>query len=707
MSEILAPAGNENSAKAAINACADAIYIGLDKFSARSSAENFNESQLADICTYAHIFGVKVYVALNIVVKDCELNDFISSAVDAWNAGADALIIQDIFIGKFLKEKFPDMILHLSTQAGTCNIYGARLAKNYGFDRVILARETKLSDIEKISRIIETEVFVQGALCTCFSGQCYMSSFIGGNSGNRGKCKQPCRKKYSIDRKGFEDLAYRLSLSDLCVGKRIEEYLSAGVKSFKIEGRMRRPEYVAAAVNYYKKLINGTPADSELSDLKRAYNRGNYTAGLAFGQDKNFISSAVQGHIGEYAGIVKVENSKYVLQTNKQFSVGDSFKVLRDGTESGGALLTGTVKNGYILSSRDRLKNGDKAFITTDKALNERLLSQKRLVPLKVRAKFLIDKIPEIELNDFTFYGLKPLESAVSRPLTQDEIVRCFKKVDNYPFNPEVSVETDGVFIPLSELNSLRRKVYSEYFGIISSNKTTKYSTEVTVINGVAQKNSLSAVIATDLDGLNADIGILKLNDYSDDCKLLIGNFVGEKFLYLPPYIDDLGIDQIKKMMDGFDGIYCDSYYGIELAKELNKKLFAGTGFNITNGLSLSKCEADYKCLSKELTVKEADALSDYNVFYLCGGDIKLMDLIYCPFEKKCNSCDMRRTYTLTDENGRKFPLRRYKTDGCAFEVYNCAKLAPVKTSAGKLIDNTVSDETQSFTRGHSVNGIY
>ena len=217
----------------------------------------------------------------------------------------------------------------------------------------------------------------------------------------------------------------------------------------------------------------------------------------------------------------------------------------------------------------------------------------------------------------------------------------------------------------------------------------------------------MSAVIATDLDGLNADIGILKLNDYSDDCKLLIGNFVGEKFLYLPPYIDDLGIDQIKKMMDGFDGIYCDSYYGIELAKELNKKLFAGTGFNITNGLSLSKCEADYKCLSKELTVKEANELSSVNVFYLCEGGIKLMDLIYCPFEKKCNSCDMRRTYSLTDENGRKFPLRRYKTDGCAFEVYNCAKLAPVKTSAGKLIDNTVSDETQSFTRGHSVNGIY
>ncbi len=254
MSEILAPAGGENSAISAINAGADAIYLGLDKFSARSSAENFGADRLLKICQYAHAFGVKVYVALNTLVKDSELNEFISSAVGAWNAGADALIIQDIFLGKFLKENFPNMRLHLSTQAGTCNIYGARLAKKYGFERVILARETKLTDIAEISKIIETEAFVQGALCTCFSGQCYLSSFAGGNSGNRGKCKQPCRKQYAIDRKGFEDKAYRLSLADLCVGEKIDEYISAGVTSFKIEGRMRRPEYVAAAVNYYRNI---------------------------------------------------------------------------------------------------------------------------------------------------------------------------------------------------------------------------------------------------------------------------------------------------------------------------------------------------------------------------------------------------------------------------------------------------------------------
>ena len=193
MSEILAPAGGENSAFAAINAGADAIYLGLDKFSARSSAENFNRENFIKICKYARAFGVKVYVALNTVVKDRELTGFFNSVEEAWNNGADALILQDLFLGKFLKQRFPQLKLHLSTQAGTCNSLGAQLAKESGFDRVILARETKLSDIAEIAKIIETEVFVQGALCTCFSGQCYMSSFAGGNSGNRGKCKQPCK----------------------------------------------------------------------------------------------------------------------------------------------------------------------------------------------------------------------------------------------------------------------------------------------------------------------------------------------------------------------------------------------------------------------------------------------------------------------------------------------------------------------------------
>ena len=171
MMEILAPAGDESCAYAAINAGADAIYLGLSAFSARSSAANFDWQSLENLIARAHLFGVKIYVAMNTLVKNCELEEFVKSAVKAHNAGADALIIQDIYLGAYLKKLYPQMCLHLSTQAGVNNVLGAQYAKELGFSRVVLARETTIADVEKISKVIETEAFIQGALCTCFSGQ--------------------------------------------------------------------------------------------------------------------------------------------------------------------------------------------------------------------------------------------------------------------------------------------------------------------------------------------------------------------------------------------------------------------------------------------------------------------------------------------------------------------------------------------------------
>ncbi len=704
MAEILAPAGDKNSAIASINAGADAIYLGLASFSARSSAENFDIGSLKEICKYARTFGVKVYVALNTVVKDKEVKTFLDTAVEAWNSGASALILQDIFLGAIIKEHAPEIVLHLSTQAGTCNVYGAELAKKFGFDRVILARETSLNDIARISEIIETEAFVQGALCTCFSGQCYMSSFAGGNSGNRGKCKQPCRKKYTVDREGFTEKAYRLSLSDLCVGEDIKAYLDAGVTSFKIEGRMRRPEYASASVQYYKNILKGTEGD--LSALKRTFNRGNYTKGLAFGQDKSFISSAVQGHIGEFAGVIKVENSKYVCLSNKKFSAGDGFKVLRNGKEVGGGAYGSAVKGGFTVITRDRLKNGDKVFVTTDTALNARLLSGRRTLPVSVTVKLFAGRPAEAEINGFCVTGDAPLESAQTRPLSREDVSKCFYKVDGYPFAPECDLLTDGVFMAQSALNAFRRQVYSAYFEHLTFDGRRKVSAEFALPEIFKGRNTLTAEIAPSLNGIKADIGILKPDDYSEDLTLLTDKFAGKKFLFVPPYLSGEELPMIEKVSACFDGIYCDSYFGIILAEKLGKPLFAGCGFNITNSASLAKCSAEYVCVSKELTFGEVSALSAENVFCLAGGNIKVMDLIYCPFEKKCKTCDMRRDYIFTDEAGRKFPLHRYKTLNCRFEVFNCADLISDKCPVGALIDSTMSDKNRPFTRGHTASGI-
>lgn len=718
--EILAPAGSKQSAAAAINAGADAIYLGLDKFSARSSAENFSDGEFIEICKTAHAFGVKVYVALNTVVKDAELSGFISSAVSVWNGGADALIIQDLYLGKFLKEKFPAMKLHLSTQAGTCNVYGALCAKQAGFDRVILARETSLSDIAAISGIIETEAFVQGALCTCFSGQCYMSSFAGGNSGNRGRCKQPCRKKYSLDRSGFEESAYRLSLSDLCVGQDIAALKAAGVYSFKIEGRMRRPEYVAAAVGYYKNIASDD--GKYLSALKRTYNRGNYTKGLAFGQDKSFVSSSVQGHIGEFAGIIKVVNAKYICQSNLKFHRGDGFKILRGGAEVGGGLYGEEVKGGFTVNSSDRLKNGDKVFITTDTELNKRLLSDRARIPLEIKLEFIAGGRASADVNGVKFYG-DIIEAAKTSALTAEQIKRCFEKVDAYPFGPHFTdIKTENAFIPSSALNAFRRSVYGGYYDKIASSANAVCKFDFSLPENQTGRNGKTAVICGELNKLKADIGILKLNSLSDDPAPLLKDFAGEKFLYLPPYLTGEELQSAKPLLPLFDGVYCDGYYGRKFAAENGKKFFAGTGLNITNRISLSECGADYICLSKELTRAEADALARDNTFYLTAGNIRLMDLIYCPFEKKCADCDKRRVYTLTDGAGRRFPLVRYTTSECRFEVYNCADLVTDGSLSGRLFDCTVTGNANDVvacdtrdglekifrnrTRGHYSSGI-
>lgn len=708
MCEILAPAGDKNSAYAAINSGADAIYLGLKQFSARSSAQNFDSRELKEIIDYAALFGVRVHVAMNTLVKQDEVEGFIAAVKEAWSLGADAIIMQDLFLGRAVHKSCPEIVLHLSTQAGVCNEYGASLAKEFGFSRVILARETALEDIKKITKIIETEVFVQGALCTCFSGQCYLSSFAGGNSGNRGKCKQPCRKLYSIDRAAYESPAYRISPSDLSVGRDIITLKDAGVYSFKIEGRMRRPEYVAAAVSYYKNMLSGEEGD--LSALKRTYNRGNYTRGLAFGQDKSFLSSAVQGHIGEFVGTVKVANGRFICESRQKFTRGDGFKILRDGAEFCGGAFDGEAKGGFYISSAKRLKNGDKVFVTTDTALNARLLQTKRLKKCTISAFFEEGDYPKVVIDGFEFCGAERLSAAQNRPLLEEDISACFKKVGTLPLDinfDKISI-VGRPYLGMAALNAFRRDAYAAYAGHITDKHRTALDGTLKAPRIDGGDCGKKAVMCRDLSGVSADIGILKPDDYSGDLKALTKGFGGQKFLYLPAYLSGDEIAKIKGACTLFDGVYCDGTYGVALARELDKPLFAGVGFNVSNTFAAEWLQknAQYFCVSKELTVKEGAPLGADNAFVLSAGGIKVMDLEYCPFSRTCKSCDMRGVYTVTDEAGRKFPLRRYKTGLCRFELYNCAYLGEESGPFGALADFTVLDAPRlsaDFFAGRSI----
>ena len=704
--EILAPAGNLETAKIAIKSGANAVYLGLSSFSARANAENFDENALLETLKFAKLFGVKVYVAMNTIVKETEREEFLRTLLRVWSLGVDAIILQDLFFGKAIHEAYPDIVLHLSTQAGICNAQGAKLAKECGFARVILARETPLSEIEKITPIIETEVFVQGALCTCFSGQCYFSSFVGGNSGNRGRCKQPCRKQYSYDRVGYEEKAYALSLSDLCVGEDIEKLQNAGVISFKIEGRMRRSEYVASAVQYYRAILDGVieKKQTAFTSLKRAYNRGNYTKGLAFAQDKRFLSRAVQGHLGEKVGVVKVENGNYIVEGSYKPSTGDAFKILRDGKEIGSALYAKDTKRGFALSSKQRLKAGDGVFLTTCVETNKRVLEIERKKRVQLKLDFCVDRKAFAVIEGKEIYSEWTAQQATNRPLTKEEIKACFLKTDGLPIEvivEDIRLEGD-IFLPKSQLNAFRRQVFDSLFATTDlQDREYPYKELLTKKPCLEEENKKICVIGRDFSGVKGvDIAIYKFDDYKEepDQAFLQGKF--EKYLYLPPLATTLDLGRFSEIIDkyGLDGVYAESYGGIAFAIEKDYGVFAGVGVNLTNQVAINELikipNVKHYALSKELSEIEIKSLAVKDAFTLTTGDLKLMDLCYCPFEKTCGKCDKKSVYTLTDENSRQFPVRRYVvTSGeCKFEAYNCAKLVGSGVTNGKLLDCTLEN---------------
>lgn len=676
MIELLAPAGNRDSFFAAINGGANAVYLGLDLFSARKNAENFTKENLPYYITYAHLLGVKVYVALNTLVGDKELDGFFDYAEFCNDNGVDALIVQDMFLGKELRRRFPDLELHLSTQAGVNNVYGATLAKVYGFSRVVLARETSLIEIEKIAKIIETEVFVQGALCTAFSGQCYMSSFAGNNSGNRGLCKQPCRKLYTLKNNKISKNGYCISLADLSVNDRLPKLLEAGVCSLKIEGRMRKPAYVYYASNYYYQLLNGKKPS--ISPLSRSFNRGNYTYGLAFKQDENFISSKVQSHVGEIIGKICDVNKQFLkAKTNHTYNIGDCGKVLRCGEEVGNY----TCDNDYRLRHQGSCKIGDDLTITCDVKLERDYLNYKKSLSISLLARFFADNKAEVVFTDkdfsTTFYSDFILQKAQNRPVTCNEIIDNFLKCTDYPFLPNVIVETDGVFIAKSQLNSFRRQVYEQIVKILAPQIERRKNTLPICLEENMILNKDLLIIDDDFSDIakyDFTVAVFAPQDYSDgECFkkyfLDLKNNPCQKYLYLPPLLNSNDNGLIAPLLSKFDGIYVDGYYGVEFSKKHNIPCILGSGTNLYNAVSVKEARKDCKdvVLSKELSLSAANGLDGY---YLAAGSIKVMDLCYCPFGKTCKSCT-GEDYSVLSDGERDFVLRRIKLSECRFEVYN------------------------------------
>lgn len=717
--ELLAPVGCEENFYAAVNNGATAVYIGLSDFSARKNAGNFTLDRLPYVLSYAHLFEVKVYVAVNTVIKNNELTEYFETIKKAYLCGVDAFIVQDLFLGRKLKEFFPDICLHLSTQAGVNNLDGAKLAASYGFSRVIIARETEISEIKKIASFIETEVFVHGALCTCFSGHCYFSSFVGGKSGNRGLCRQPCRKKYKYIGDGIkDDYRFALSLSDLSLKNKIQELIAAGVKSFKIEGRMRSFEYVCASCDFYSNLLDGVCDGKKYEALLKAYNRGGCTEGLGFGQDSRLISDKIQNHFGVAVGKVASVCGDVIVpaELKKNILVGDCFKII-NVVEKGNCIAVGSSR-GVVLKYKGRVNSGDELRITKDIAVSEKYREKKKTFPIKAAFIAKIGEKPILIINGKSFIGNSICEKALTSAVSKSEIKDNLRKTDIYPFTVEPSCQIDSqIFILKKNLNELRARAYKEYFYSFAC-KDERALKNLDCIGKnidsyVLHENfeRTRTIISSDLSFVPNGIFdnfVFCPSDYNDESLFdeffsKIKNFSGKfanaprTFLYVPPFLNGADEKIISNRAPRFDGLYCESASGIFLAKRLNKLFFGGPELNVTNNFTFSEIIKEGifgLTVSKELSYSEISALPS-QAYVFCGGATKIMSLEYCPFSKKCKTCRRGDCMKLKDFEGREFPVRRFKLSSCRFEVYNCLPLRSDVRFNNEIYDFTLLSDIE------------
>ncbi len=506
--ELLAPAGSMDALKAAVIAGSDAVYLAGKSFSARHYAENFNRIEMEEAIDYSHLHGSKVYVTINTLIKDFELEKVTEYLLWLYKIGADAVILQDIGIAALCKDLVPNLDMHASTQMTINSLEEVKWAENFGFKRVILSREMGLQEIREISYFlnrnrIELEIFAHGALCYCYSGQCLLSSFIGGRSGNRGTCAQPCRKSYEL-LKGEKDKYgkiinhesiplkenYLLSTRDLSLYHNLEGIYNL-VDSIKIEGRMRSPEYVAIVVSVYRKLLDslvqGTRIPNMKDDykLKLSFNR-NFTEGHLLETNKNLVMGRdAPGNRGLFIGVVsdyeyKTKSALINLKFPFKLEKGDGIVfIFPDEEQKYGMIIENSPKcsgknlDKITLKTKKLVSIGSKVYITRDASLiknAQKIINykEKPSIPLDLHINWdkenkLILKGEFLDLNGNKHLILfKPdfkMEIANKNPLSKDQIINQIKKTGGTPFNVNrIKIDYPGnLFTPLSKLNSIRR----------------------------------------------------------------------------------------------------------------------------------------------------------------------------------------------------------------------------------------------------------
>ena len=512
--ELLSPVGNMESLYQAIHNGADAVYLGLKSFGARSYAKNFDEEEIIKAIKLCHLYGVKIYITMNTLIKDIEVEDFIKQVDFIHKNGVDAIIMQDFGMICLCRQMFPNLEIHASTQANNTNIETIKLFHDLGVKRVVLSRELSLDEIKKIDIPIELEVFIHGALCISYSGNCLMSSMMGSRSGNRGECTGSCRLPYTLY-KNDEVLSknkYLLSTREFNTTKRFSELLDSNITSFKIEGRMKSPYYVGFITRLYRNIIDGKQfdLDDEIDKLKTLYNR-KFTEGNLF-KTNELMNIDTPNHIGLKIGkVVDITKKKIKIKLDRELNQEDGIRFL----ESGKGFICNYLydkKDNLINSSNDYvyidnkigLSSYDTVYKTSDKKLNSELekINEKK-IPINIkligRIGNKLELIMSDEINTIRVLSTNNLEKAISSPTTEEKIKTQLEKLGNTPFkmNNIVLDVDDNIFVSIKEINELRRTGVEELINKRENVKTNYIKNKVIFdkIEPIKENTSFTATV--------------------------------------------------------------------------------------------------------------------------------------------------------------------------------------------------------------------
>ncbi len=666
--ELLAPCGSVESVYAALYCGADAIYIGLKSFSARQNAVNFDYSELDGVISLCHLFGAKVYVAVNTVVFDSQFEELRQSVVKCAKLGVDAFIVQDLGAARFIKSILPEMPLHASTQMTIHTPQGALQAKKLGFKRVVVARELNAEQIAKICNTgIEVEAFVHGALCMCVSGQCYMSAMFGSRSANRGLCAQPCRLPFSSKKGDVQ--SHALSLKDLSLIEHIEELKDIGVCSLKIEGRMKRPEYVAAAVHAYRSALEGKKYD--INVLQSVFSRQGFTDGYF----KNRKGRTMFG-IRDYESVTQATQvldkiKKEYIKLPKKYSVDFLCRLENDILEI--SAVCGDIKT----------------LISID-------VSQ--------------------------FCEMKPLENQV--------IKKQLSKLGNTVFEAksvEFAFADNSVRCPVSTINSMRRDIIEDISNKIISSNTPHYQicdvlAEKKFVADNAQlkircafKNAkqflyLDENVKQSIEF--AQIDLREIERHLDELKPF-----ADKIVISPPRFlhDEAAVfKRIEELLSmGFTHLYCNNIAYFEFAKKA--KVHGGFGLNVANSYSVKEladiglADAEISFEAKLSTAHKLPRVLPIGI--VAYGKLPLMMNINCPIGD-CKSCKGR----IFDRMGEEFDVVCPKENEGYAEILNSRNLELSDKLSGvqgldfiklDFFDETseqIEDILKRYTNGEKIN---